>query len=273
MSLQETLQQLLQVFRITPNKVLGQNFMVEPAFFSRLAIYAELVSSDVVLDVGAGFGFLSKFLGDKCSCVIAVEKDPCVALVLRQQTSVFSNIVVVEGDVLKTVLPNFNKVIAAPPYYLSSKLVLFLLDCTVDCIVLIVQKEFANRLVAKVGSDDYSWLTVIVYQKATVEVLDLVPKDMFYPSPDVDSVILRIKPRQHPAFTVKDSYFFKQMVKWLFIERNKKVSNALEPFIKNTLKMCKPDFQKIIQNVSYREIRPRELAPEDFGVLADVFTN
>jgi 16S rRNA (adenine1518-N6/adenine1519-N6)-dimethyltransferase len=272
MSIKET-RQLLKTFEITPNKLLGQNFMVEPAFYPKLANYAQLISSDIVLDVGAGFGFLSKFLGNKCHSVIAVEKDPQIALVLRQQTSAFVNIAVVEGDVLKTTLPNFNKVIAAPPYYLSSKLVLFLLEHNVDCGVLIVQKEFANRLVAEVGSEDYSWLTVIVYQKADIELLDLVPKDMFYPSPDVDSVILRIKPRQFPLFTVKDNCFFEQMVKWLFIERNKKISNALEPFIKNTLKVCKQDFQKIIQNLPYREMRPRDLTPENFGVLANVFAN
>jgi len=272
MSIKENLQ-LLQTFKITPNKFLGQNFMVEPAFYPKLANYASIVSSDVVLDVGAGFGFLSKFLSAKCRSVIAVEKDLQITLVLRQQTSTFANITVVEGDVLNTALPIFNKVIAAPPYYLSSKIVLFLLEHNVDCIVLIVQKEFADRLVAKVGSDDYSWLTVIVYQKAEIDLLDIVPKNMFYPSPNVDSVILRIKPHRNPIFTVKNPCFFEQMVKWLFIERNKKTFNALEPFIKNTLKICKQDFQKIIQNLPYREMRPRELTPEDFGVLANAFTN
>jgi 16S rRNA (adenine1518-N6/adenine1519-N6)-dimethyltransferase len=247
--------------------------MVEPAFYPKLANYAELNLSDVVLDVGAGFGFLSKFLVNKCLSVIAVEKDPRIALALRQQTNAFDTVTVVEGDVLKTVLPSFNKVIAAPPYYLSSKLVSFLLDCSVDCAVLIVQKEFADRLVAEVGSEDYNWLTVIVYQKAQVELLDLVPKDLFYPSPDVDSVILRIKTRQNFSFSVKDNLFFEQMVKWLFTERNKKLSNALEPFIKNVLKIGKKDFQKIIQNLPYREIRPRELTPENFGVIANAFTN
>ncbi|MDR2708110.1 MAG: 16S rRNA (adenine(1518)-N(6)/adenine(1519)-N(6))-dimethyltransferase RsmA [Nitrososphaerota archaeon] len=272
MSLKE-IRQLLQTFNITPNKLLGQNFMIEPAFYPKLANYAKLVSSDIVLDAGAGFGFLSQFLCNNCRSVIAVEKDPQIALALRQQTSAFVNITVVEGDVLKTALPIFNKVIAAPPYYLSSKLVLFLLEHNIDCAVLIVQKEFANRLVAEVGSEDYSWLTVIVSQKATVEFLDFVPKDMFYPSPDVDSIILRIKTRQVPFFTVKDTLFFERMVKWLFTERNKKLSNALEPFIKSTLNVNKKAFQDILQNLPYHDMRPRELYPENFGALANAFTN
>jgi 16S rRNA (adenine1518-N6/adenine1519-N6)-dimethyltransferase len=272
MSIEET-HHLLKTFQITPNKLLGQNFMVEPTFYPKLVNYAELISSDVVLDAGAGFGFLSQFLADNCHSVVAVEKDPQIALVLRQQTSRFGNIAVVEGDVLKTNLPRFNKIVAAPPYYLSSKLVLFLLEHNVDCAVLIVQKEFADRLNAKIGSEDYSWLTVLIYQKAQVDVLDFVPKDMFYPPPEVDSVILRIKPWQTPPFTVKNNWFFEQMIKQLFTERNKKLSNALEPFIRNTLKINKQEFQKIIKTLPYHEMRPRELTPENFGAIADAFTN
>jgi 16S rRNA (adenine1518-N6/adenine1519-N6)-dimethyltransferase len=247
--------------------------MVEPTFYPKLAKYAELAASDVVLDAGAGFGFLARFLSDKCRAVLAVEKDPQIAEVLRQQTSRYSNVTVVEGDVLKTKLPSFNKAIAAPPYYLSSKLVLFLLEHKVDCSVLIVQKEFADRLAAKVGSEDYSWLTVTVYQKAQVELLDFVPKDMFYPQPEVDSVILRITPWKLPPFTVNDEAFFERMVKWLFTERNKKLANALKPFIKSTLKISKQEYQKTIKTSPYREMRPRELTPENFGDLANAFTN
>ena len=126
--------------------------------------------------------FYHVFLAGKCQRVVAVEKDPQIAQVLRQQTSSYSNVTVVEGDVLKAHLPRFNKAIAAPPYYLSSKLVQFLLDHNVDCAVLIVQKEFADRLTAKVGTEDYSWLTVTVYQKAQVDLLIWFLKTCFIPN-------------------------------------------------------------------------------------------
>ncbi len=272
MGLEET-KQLLRTFRITPNKLLGQNFMVEPAFYPKLCSYASLTDSDVVLDAGAGFGFLTSYLAGNCKAVVAVEKDPQIAQVLREQTRRLGNVTVIEGDVLKAELPDFNKAIAAPPYYLSSKLVLFLLERKIDCSVLIVQKEFADRLVAKVGSEDYSWLTITVYQKAQVELLDLVPKDMFYPQPEVDSVIMRLKPWETALFNVKDGDFFRRMVKALFTERNKKLSNALEPFIKSTLKLNKQDYKKIIQALPFANMRPRELSPKDFGDLANAFTN
>ncbi len=132
MSLEET-KQLLQKNHIAPNKLMGQNFMVEPSLYSKLCRYAALSKGDVVLDAGAGFGWLTCSLADKCKAVVAVEKDPKIAAVLIEQVKCLSNVTVVEGDVLKMVLPEFNKVIAAPPYYLSSQLVTWLLQRKFDC--------------------------------------------------------------------------------------------------------------------------------------------
>ena len=110
---------------------------------------------------------------------------------------------------------------------------------------MILQKEFANRLIAAVGSEDYGWLTVLTYQHAEVELLDAVSKEMFYPQPEVDSVIIRIKPWSKKPFEVKDEQFFRQMVKWLFTQRNKKLGKALAPFLKTTLKLSKQDAEKM----------------------------
>ena len=207
MSLEET-KQLLRAHRISPNKLMGQNFMVEPSLYPKLCIYAEISKADVVLDAGAGFGWLTCFLADKCKSVVAVEKDPHVAMVLREQVKSLDNVVVVEGDVLKVALPEFNKVVAIPPYYLSSHLVLWLFERKIDCAVLILQKEFANRLVASYGSEEYGWLTVVTNQDAAVELLDSVPKVMFYPQPEVDSVIVSLKSMEIQTFRGKGSSVF-----------------------------------------------------------------
>ena len=119
--------------------------MVEPSLYPKLCIYAALGKLDVVLDAGAGFGWLTCFLADKCRAVVAVEKDPQIAAVLREQITGLDNVIVVEGDVLKVSLPEFNKVIAIPPYYLSSNLVIWLLERNIDIAVMILQKEFARR--------------------------------------------------------------------------------------------------------------------------------
>src|SRR5665647_2498288 len=151
MSFEET-KQLLRTHRISPNKLLGQNFMVEPSLYPKLCTHAILSKADVVLDAGAGFGWLTCYLADKCRAVVAVEKDPQIAVVLREQIMDLGNVTVIEGDMLKVALPEFNKVIAIPPYYLSSHLVTWLLEKNIDCAVMILQKEFAGRLIADVGS-------------------------------------------------------------------------------------------------------------------------
>jgi 16S rRNA (adenine1518-N6/adenine1519-N6)-dimethyltransferase len=272
MSLEET-KQLLWTNRITPNKLLGQNFMVEPSLYPKMCTYSALDNSDVVLDAGAGFGFLTRFLADKCRAVVAVEKDPHVAAVLREQIGSLSNVTVVEGNVLKANLPEFNKVIAIPPYYLSSNLVTWLLRREIGCAVLIVQKEFANRLVASVGSEEYGWLAVITQQRAEAELLDAVPKKMFLPSPEVDSVILRLMPWHAKPFEVKDDVLFVRLVKWLFTERNRKLSKAIEPFIRSNLKLSKQDSEKLAVTLPCHEQRVRELSPKDFGAIVNALPN
>ncbi len=268
----EEAKRLLRRFRIVPNKVLGQNFMIEPALFEQLSAYAAVGKADVVLDAGAGFGFLTRFLADKCKDVIAVETDPHVAAALREQLQGVGNVTVVEGDVLKTDLPEFTKVVAVPPYYLSSRLVMWLLERKVACAVLILQREFANKLVASVGSEDYGWLTVVACRGAEVELFDVVPKELFYPQPAVDSVIVRLVPWKQAPFAVADAAMFRRMVQWLFNQRNKKLGNALEPFLKSVLKLPKEEARKRACAVPFSERRVRELAPKDFGALANAFT-
>jgi 16S rRNA (adenine1518-N6/adenine1519-N6)-dimethyltransferase len=268
MSISET-KRLLRTFRIVPNRLLGQNFMVEPSIFPKLSDYASLGKADVVLDAGAGFGFLTRFLANKCKGVLAVEKDPRVAAVLREQLRDLANVTVIEGDVLKVAVPSFSKVVSIPPYQISSRLLLWLFDRGFDCAVLVFQKEFAGRLVAAVGSEDYGWLTVATCHSAEVKLLDAVPKSIFYPPPEVDSVIVRLTPWTAAPFEVKDEAFFRRMVRWLFTQRNKKLSNALVPFIKNTIKVAKEDAEKVACTFPFREKRVRELSPEAFGELAN----
>jgi 16S rRNA (adenine1518-N6/adenine1519-N6)-dimethyltransferase len=269
----EQVEKLLRSHRISANKVLGQNFLVDPTLYPKLGTYAKLTMSDVVLDAGAGFGFLTHFLAEKCRTVIAVEKDSQVVAVLRDQTRNLSNVTVVEGDMLKVHLPVFNKVIALPPYYLSSNLVMWLLGRNIDCAVLVVQKEFAQRLVAAVGTEDYSWLTVLVYQQALTDVFDEVAKDLFYPPPKVDSIIMRLTPHKTKPFEIKDKACFVRLVKWLFTERNKKLAKAISPFLRSNFNLSKQEAEKLAQTIPQHDKRVRELLPKDFGAIANALSN
>ncbi len=268
MTVSET-KRLLRTFRIVPNRLLGQNFMVESSVFPKLIDYASLSKSDVVLDAGAGFGFLSRFLANKCKSVVAVEKDPRVATVLREQLKGLTNVKVIEGDVLKAPVPSFNKVVSIPPYQISSRFLLWLFGRGFDCAVLVLQKEFAGRLVTAVGSEDYGWLSVVTFYNAEVKLLDPVPKNFFYPKPEVESIIVRLKPWRAAPFQVRDEVFFRRMVHWLFTQRNKKISNALAIFIKSRLEVNKEDAEKVAHTIRFREKRVRELSPQAFGELAN----
>jgi len=272
MSVSET-KRLLRIFRIVPNKLLGQNFMVDPSIFDKLIKYASLSQLDVVLDVGAGFGFLTRLIANRSGGVLAVEKDPHVAVVLRDQLKDIANVRFIEGDVLNVAVPRFSKVVSIPPYRISSRLLLWLFDRGFDCAVLVLQKEFAGRLVAAVGSEDYGWLTVVTYWSANVELFDVVPKYMFLPQPKVDSVIVRIIPWKAAPFEVKDEVFFRRLVRWLFTQRNKKLGNALVPFIKSTFKVNREEAGKVVRSIPFRENRVRELPPESFGDLANVLVH
>ena len=258
---------LLRLYGFFPKKRLGQNFTVNSDILQRLVSYASLTKDDVVLEVGAGFGFLTQLLSSECKKVIAVEVDPQLVSFLRKQLHSLQNVDLIEGDILKVSLPPFNKVVSAPPYSISSPLLFRLLERNFDSAVLILQKEFAERLAASVGSKDYGRLTVTIYYRADVELLDYVPRTMFYPPPDVDSMMVRLKPRA-PPFQVDDETIFFELVRALFTQRNKKVRNALIFFLRKR-EITGKEAVELADSTVYSAKRVRELAPEDFGILTN----
>ncbi len=258
---------LFRLYGFFPKKRLGQNFTVNSDILQRLVSFASLTKDDIVLEVGAGFGFLTQLLSRECKKVIAVEVDPRLVNFLRKQLHSLRNVDLIEGDILKVSIPPFNKVVSAPPYSISSPLLFRLLERKFKCAVLILQKEFAERLAASVGSKDYGRLTVTIYYRADVELLDYVPRNMFYPPPDVDSMMVRLKPRA-PPFQVDDEETFFEVVRTLFTQRNKKVRNALIPFLRKR-EMTGKEAVELADSIVYSAKRVRELAPEDFGILTN----
>ena len=258
---------LLRLYGFFPKKRLGQNFAVNSGMLQQLVSYASLTEDDTVLEVGAGLGFLTQLLSSKCKKVVAVEVDPQLVSFLRKQLRSLQNVDLIEGDILKVSLPPFSKVVSAPPYSISSPLLFRLLEQKFDWAVLIFQKEFAERLAASVGSKDYGRLTVTVYYRADVELLDVVPRTMFYPPPDVDSMMVRLKPRS-PPFHVDDEETFFELVRTLFTQRNKKVRNGLISFL-HQHEITGKEAVALADSTIYSEKRVRELAPEDFGILTN----
>ncbi len=233
----------------------------------RLISYASLSREDVVLEVGAGLGFLTKLLSQRCKRVLAVEVDAGLIEILREELKRVENVVLIEGDILEVSVPPFNKVVSIPPYSISSPLLFWLLERDFEYAVLTFQEAFAERLVARVGSKDYGRLTVNTYYRAEVELLDHVPRNLFYPQPDVDSRIIRLRPRE-PPFPVKDEALFSELVRILFTQRNKKMRNAIIPFLRKR-GIKGEEARRLADSLPFHDKRVRRLAPEDLGFLAN----
>jgi 16S rRNA (adenine1518-N6/adenine1519-N6)-dimethyltransferase len=258
---------LLRGHRIFPKKRLGQNFVIDQTVFETMINHAEVSKHDVVLEVGTGLGFLTRLLSSRCKKIVTVEIDAKLIAILREHLKSLRNVELIEGDVLTADVPDFDKVVSTPPYSISSPLLFWLLDRPFKLAVLAFQEEFARRLAAQIGSRDYSRLTVAVYYRADVELLDLVPKDSFYPQPDVDSLVVRLKPKP-PPFRVKDERLFFELVQTVFTQRNKKFRNAIMPFLTKR-GMSKEQAQRLADGLTFYDKRARELAPEDFGALTN----
>ncbi|MEW6592240.1 MAG: 16S rRNA (adenine(1518)-N(6)/adenine(1519)-N(6))-dimethyltransferase RsmA [Candidatus Hadarchaeota archaeon] len=204
----------------------GQHMVVDPALLERMVEYGEISKDDTVLEIGAGLGSLTELLARRAGKVIAVEKDARLYRLAKARLSEMRNVELLLGDVLKIQIPEFNKVVANIPYSISSELTFKLLERPFKLAVLMYQKEFARRLVAKAGLDDYGRLTVNVYRKANVELLEEVPPESFFPQPEVTSTIVRLEPRPSP-FNVQDDALFSRLVRGLFQHRRQRVRNAI----------------------------------------------
>jgi 16S rRNA (adenine1518-N6/adenine1519-N6)-dimethyltransferase len=267
MNLQEETKKILRTHGIVPRKRLGQSFLIDKDVLQRMVFYASLSKKDTVFEIGAGLGFLTERLAEKAGKVTAVEVDSRLIQILKERLKDRVNVTLIECDVLRLNIQGFEKVVSTPPYSISSPLLFWLLERKYRSAVLAFQEEFAKRLVAPVGSGDYGRLTVDVYYRAEAEVLDLIPKDRFWPLPDVDSRIVRLKPKK-PPFHIDNEDFFFEVVRVIFTQKNKKLRNAIMPLF------CKPEAPKVealrlTDTLPFHDRRPRELAPEEIGLVAN----
>jgi len=250
-----------------PRKRLGQNFLVDKESLRMMVSHASLNNKDTVLEIGAGVGFLTEILAEKAESVIAVEVDPRLTKILRERLKKYANVTLIEGDILKLKIQEFKKVVSTPPYSISSPLLFWLLEKKFELAVLTFQEEFAKRLVAIPGTANYGRLTVSLYYTAEVEILDPIQKTQFWPPPDVNSRIVRLKPKP-PPFKVDDEAFFHEVVKVIFMQKNKKIRNAIIPIL-SRIKNSKREILRLADTLPFHNRRPRELTPEEIALLAN----
>jgi len=228
---------------------------------------AQLTDKDTVLEIGPGIGNLTEELLKTGVKVVAIEQDSefCRFLIKRFG----SRIHLIQADAVKAFLPEFNKVVSNLPYQISSPIVFKLLKQTFEVAVLMLQKEFAERMVARQGTAEYGRLSVGVYYRANCEIVMKVPRHAFWPQPRVDSCVVKLMPRSSP-FKVADAEIFSRVTQAIFSHRRKKISNSLktDPSVAS---MIKPVHMDKLESLPYASKRAEELTPEMIGELSDAF--
>ena len=220
------------------SKSLGQNFIIDPTVCPRMAQSCGAGQGVGVLEIGPGIGVLTEQLAQFAEKVVAIELDERLLPVLDETLGAFDNVRVIHGDVLKTDLhklleENFFGMKAAVcanlPYYITSPVLMYLLESRlpVESITVMVQKEAADRLCAKVGSRDAGAVTVAVNYYAEAEKLFDVPAGSFLPAPKVNSSVIRLTVRPEPPVALADEALFFRMVKAIFAQRRKTAANSV----------------------------------------------
>jgi 16S rRNA (adenine1518-N6/adenine1519-N6)-dimethyltransferase len=265
---------VLRKYGIRPSKRAGQHHVIDPSLLERIVGYADVSKKEVVLEIGAGIGNLTRLLAERARKVIAVERDGRFVKILRERLRGYPNIKIVHDDVLQLKLPKFDKVVANLPYGISSDVTFMLLDHDFELAVLMYQWEFAERLIASPGSNDYGRLTVNVYYRADVEMLEKVLPSAFLPQPEIFSAVVRLRPRESP-FKVTDENMFFDVVRALFQHRRQKVRNALYHSFGQVfpdMKLQKDQRRELLDNKlpkEFADVRVMDLEPEKFGMIAD----
>ncbi|MEE8168242.1 MAG: 16S rRNA (adenine(1518)-N(6)/adenine(1519)-N(6))-dimethyltransferase RsmA [Candidatus Hydrothermarchaeales archaeon] len=275
-SLLKHTQYLLRKHNVKLRHRLGQHFLVNEDILRRQVEYARLSSNDAVLEIGAGTGNLTEFLVKNAKRVFVIEKDTGMIRILKERFSDAEDLEIIEGDALKLDFPRFDKAVANIPYVISSPLTFKLLEHTFDRAVLTYQREFAERLIAKPGTKNYSRLSVATYYRARAEILEYIPRQAFYPVPKVASAIVELVPRRK-ILEVNEGVF-SRVLKGLFSHRRKSVANAA---FHSYQFIFGRDVSKEERRRRIRELFPDELLkkrvyqllPEEFAELADIVWN
>jgi len=271
--------EILQHHGLRAKKSWGQNFLVDARVQERIVAAAAAGSDDVVVEIGAGLGALTRGLVAHADQVIAIEHDVELAALLEQELGPSPGLRVERADALDFDFAAAARAAGRPlvvvgnlPYQITSPLLFAITDAAaggrvIGRAILMVQKEFAQRMLAKPGSKVYGRLSVMVQQQAEGEILFHVGPGAFHPRPAVTSTVLRLRPRLTPLAPVRDPLQFAQVVKQAFAARRKMLRRALEP-------LAGAEAAARALNLSGIEgtRRAEELSVAEFARLADTFS-
>ena len=220
------------------SKSLGQNFLIDDNVIDRILEGARLSETDRIIEVGPGIGTLTREMGKVAENVVAIEIDKTLIPILKETLADLDNVEVVNEDILKVdvqglINEKLNggpvKLVANLPYYITTPIVMKFLeeDIPVTDIVVMVQKEVADRMNAKPSTKDYGALSVAVQYYCDTEIVAKAPRHMFVPQPNVDSIVIGLHVRDEKKYIVDNEDIFFKTVKASFGQRRKTLLNSL----------------------------------------------
>ncbi len=275
----QTVKYIMHKYDFKFSKNLGQNFLINDMVIEDIIDGAELTEDDVVLEIGPGIGVMTKAMAQRVKKVVAVEIDSKLLPVLDETLYGYDNIVIINDDILKIDIESLirdefdgqrPKVVANLPYYITTPIIMNFLENNIPVtdIVVMVQKEVADRMISDSGNKVYGALSVAVQFYSEPSIVTKVPKGMFMPSPKVDSIVVRMKLLENPRVNVKDRALFFRVVKAGFGMRRKTLLNSLSGGLNISKDMAKLALDDANIDAG---LRGEVLSIEDFGRLSDCF--
>jgi len=274
--------EILAKHGFTFKKSLGQNFLTEPNILRKIVATAAIDDQTNVIEVGPGIGALTEQLAKHARQVLAFEIDDRLIPVLQDTLAPYSNIQVIHQDVLQADLSTMIreaftderpiKVVANLPYYITTPIMMHFLEsqAPIQEMVVMMQKEVADRISAKPGTKAYGSLSIAVQYYMEASVAFIVPKTVFVPQPNVDSAILKLTRRPQPAVDVTNEKAFFGLTKAAFLQRRKTFWNNLQSYYGKD-EATKSWLQQSLKEAEIDPIRRGEtLSLEEFARLSNV---
>lgn len=272
---------ILEKYGFSFKKSLGQNFLIDTNILKRIVDFAEITEESGAIEIGPGIGALTEQLARRSKKVVAFEIDQRLLPILSETLSPYPNVKIIHRDVLQAnvrqvIVEEFNDlkdimVVANLPYYVTTPIIMKLLEekLPIRGIVVMLQKEVADRISASPGTKDYGSLSIAIQYYTKAETVMVVPKTVFVPQPNVDSAVIRLTKREKPAVSVRDEDFFFKVTKASFAQRRKTLLNNLT----SQLPDGKSKKEEIILALEASGIEPSRrgetLSLEEFARLSD----
>lgn len=247
--------EVIQKNQFVFQKKFGQNFLIDSHVLDKIILAADINKNDVVLEIGPGIGTMTQAIAENAKKVIAVEIDDNLIPILKENLKDYDNVEIINEDVMKVDIASLgvNKVVANLPYYITTPIIMGLLESRVplDSITVMVQKEVADRMKSGPGTKDYGALSLAVQFYAEPYIVANVPQNCFMPRPNVGSAVIRLTLHKETPVKVDDEKLMFKIIRAAFNQRRKTLQNCLNHF--EELQYNKEDVLKILSEMNLNE--------------------